>query len=84
MIFFYHQNSGEEFLKVEDELYRHIFKSRRASKEKTLNFRNLTDDILYTYEILEIGKKSASLKLLSSALKPNKPKQKTTSCTVHN
>lgn len=65
MQFIYHQNSGENILKIDGEIYRYIFKIRRQNKEKNLSFRNLTDDYLYQYKVLEIGKKEALLELIS-------------------
>jgi 16S rRNA (uracil1498-N3)-methyltransferase len=66
MQFTYHQNSGEDILKIEGELHKYLFKVRRHNKEKELFFRNLNDNNLYQYEVIDIGKRDSSLKLISS------------------
>ncbi|PZT48788.1 16S rRNA (uracil(1498)-N(3))-methyltransferase [Helicobacter valdiviensis] len=76
MQFVIHKNAGVSTLNIEGELYTHLFKSRRTRQSTTLLVRNLEDFNLYTYEILEIHKKYATLNLVSSTLTPpsNLPK----------
>jgi 16S rRNA (uracil1498-N3)-methyltransferase len=63
MQFTYHKNAKDEMLTIDGEEYRHIFKARRHKKQNNLILRNLEDDYIYDYEIVDIGKKSASLRL---------------------
>jgi 16S rRNA (uracil1498-N3)-methyltransferase len=65
MQFTYHQDSGKDILKIEGELHKYLFKVRRHNKEKELYFRNLEDQFLYQYEVIEIGKRDSSLQLIS-------------------
>jgi len=69
MQFTYHENSGDDILKVDGELYKYLFKVRRHNKDKNIYFRNLKDDTLYSYEVLDIGKRDASLQLTKSETK---------------
>ena len=75
MQFVYHQNSGEELLKIDGDLHKHLFKIRRHNKSKNLFFRNMIDDILYEYEIVDINKKYATLKLINNNDMPIKPQK---------
>lgn len=76
MQFTYHENSGDDILKVEGELHKYLFKVRRHNKEKNIYFRNLKDNILYKYEVLDIGKRDASLKLIEQEEKILEAKKK--------
>jgi 16S rRNA (uracil1498-N3)-methyltransferase len=66
MQFTYHINSGENQLKIDGDLYRHLFKVRRQKRDKNIFFRNLKDDNIYEYEVIDIGKKEANLTLTNS------------------
>lgn len=63
MQFSYHPQAGEESLKIEGELYTHLYKSRRTKNTQILSFRNLVDDFVYLYTQESIDRKSASLRL---------------------
>lgn len=63
MQFIYDENASQELLQIKDENYRYLFKARRFKVGQAVKFRNLQDDILYSYEIEDIGKKEATLKL---------------------
>lgn len=63
MQFVYHPNAGEENLTLDLKEYAHLFKVRRLGIGEVLDWRNLNDDYMYTYEILDIGKKSSTLGL---------------------
>ena len=69
MQFTYHENSGDDILKVDGELHKYLFKVRRHTKDKNIYFRNLKDDTLYSYEVLDIGKRDASLQLVNSEIR---------------
>jgi 16S rRNA (uracil1498-N3)-methyltransferase len=64
MQFVYDLNASQEILCVKEENYRYLFKVRRLRVGDSVNFRNLKDDILYSYEIVEVNKKEGLLKLL--------------------
>ena len=64
MRFLYHEGSSCEILNLEGEGFVHVVKSRRAKVGEILTLRNLKDGCEYGYEIEQIGKKSATLKLV--------------------
>lgn len=61
MQFIYEQNASQETLQIKDENYRYLFKARRLKIGAIVGFRNLKDDVLYSYQIKDIGKKEATL-----------------------
>lgn len=63
MQFSFHPQAGEEILKIEGELYAHLYKSRRTKNTQILPFRNLFDEKLYLYTQESINRKFALLKL---------------------
>lgn len=64
MQFLYLESSGAATLTLEDEPFRYAVKVRRVKNGTILHTRNLRDDILYSYKITEIGRRSATLELL--------------------
>lgn len=74
--FIYHQDAGNENIKIQGELYKHLYQSRRTKAEKNLLLRNLRDDNIYTYEHIEISRKESSVKLVDKAYSPNLSKKK--------
>lgn len=66
MVFSYDEKSGSELLKIEGESFRHLFLARRSRADETFLFRNLKDGFLYEYEAQNVGKKDATLRLVSS------------------
>ncbi len=64
MQFVYHQKAKEPILKIEDEIYKYLFRARRHKIGDILEFRNLKDNILYSYKVISIDKKSANLELI--------------------
>ncbi len=74
MQFYYHQKSGSKNLTIDGQTYKHIFKIRRVDKNQKLNFRNLNDNILYSYQIEDIGKNNATLLLIDTIKTNIKPK----------
>lgn len=65
MQFVFDKNAKLEFLEIVDENYNYLIKARRHKIEDIINFRNLDDKNLYSYQIVSIDKKKALLKLLS-------------------
>ncbi len=58
--------------------YSHIFKVRRIAVGAELNFSNLSDGKIYTYQIDDINKKEANLTFLKT-----KEAKKVSTCRVH-
>lgn len=76
MRFIYHQDAGNENIKIQGELYKHLYQSRRTKAEKNLLLRNLKDDHIYTYEHIEISRKESLIRLIDKAHSPNFSKKK--------
>lgn len=74
MQFLYHKDSGKEVITLESEEFSHL-KVRRVKLNEHLKLRNLKDEKLFLYEIIELNKHSCVLKLLKTELKPS-PKSK--------
>lgn len=69
MQFVYDKSSKNEILEIVDENYNYIIKARRHKIGDEIYFRNLEDDFIYLYKIVEINKKSATLTLVNSEKK---------------
>ncbi|MCT7445718.1 16S rRNA (uracil(1498)-N(3))-methyltransferase [Aliarcobacter skirrowii] len=69
MQFVYNKSSKNEILELVDENYNYIIKARRHKIDDEIYFRNLEDDFIYLYKIVEINKKSATLTLINSEKK---------------
>ena len=65
MQFTYHQEASQEFLSVDNETYKYLFKARRHKIEDEIYFRNLDDKNIYLYKVIEINRKDARLELVS-------------------
>ena len=65
MQYLYHQEAGASSLTLTGDEHRYIFRVRRQRTGETIALRNLKDQLLYSYTIESMDKKSASL-LLSS------------------
>ncbi|RXK00602.1 16S rRNA (uracil(1498)-N(3))-methyltransferase [Arcobacter sp. CECT 8989] len=65
MQFTYHQEASQEFLTVDNETYKYLFKARRHKIEDEIYFRNLDDKNIYLYKVIEISRKDARLQLVS-------------------
>lgn len=69
MQFVYDKSSKNEILELVDENYNYIIKARRHKIDDEIYFRNLEEDFIYLYKIIEINKKSATLTLVNSEKK---------------
>lgn len=65
MQFTYHENASEQFLTVDNEVYKYLFKARRQKLNDEIYFRNLNDKNIYLYKVIEINRKDARLELVS-------------------
>ncbi len=66
MQFTFHKNSGVSTLTINGELHKYLFKVRRHSQNENLFFRNLEDNNIYEYEIIDSGRRETRLNLVSS------------------
>ncbi len=73
MQFVYDKDASSPILIVEDETYKYLFRARRKKLGDIIDFRNLQDDKLYSYKVMSIDKKSASLELIYGESKPVLP-----------
>jgi len=64
MQFLYEPDAGSEKLQISGENHKYLFKVRRFHVEDILFVRNLEDNFLYRYQIIQIDKKKAYLHLL--------------------
>lgn len=78
MQFNYAASAGEQTMHLDVKEYSHIFKVRRVSATQRLDWSNLNDDKLYTYQILSISKKEAVLELIET-----KEVKNTSTCKLH-
>ena len=75
MQFLYNKNASSDYITLKDDDFNYIFKVRRNMKDKIIFFRNMTDDILYKYELIEKTKKTANYKLITSTRDISKKKE---------
>ncbi|RUM74036.1 MAG: 16S rRNA (uracil(1498)-N(3))-methyltransferase [Sulfurovum sp.] len=68
MLYLYHEDAGQETLKLEGEAHRYLFKVRRHKAGDRLHLRNLQDNRIYRYEISQIDKRTALLTLEESEI----------------
>lgn len=66
MQYIYHERAKDDYLNIDGDLYKYLFRVRRHKQEERVNLRNLEDNNIYEYEIITISKRDAELKLLSS------------------
>jgi 16S rRNA (uracil1498-N3)-methyltransferase len=66
MQFIYDKNASQKQLFIRDENYRYLFRVRRSKVGDIVSFRNLEDDFLYQYKIVNVKKKEAELELINS------------------
>ena len=64
MQFLYDPNAGVKELQIRGENHKYLFKVRRLHENAIVFIRNLKDNILYRYQVTEIHKKEAFLRLL--------------------
>ena len=65
MQFTYHKDASLKFLIVDNETYKYLFKARRHKIGDEIYFRNLIDNNIYLYKVIDINRKEASLQLIS-------------------
>lgn len=65
MQFTYHPKCSSEFLEIDGDTYKYLFKARRQKIADDIYFRNLDDNYIYLYKVIDIDKKKANLELIS-------------------
>ncbi len=65
MQFLYDERASSGRLNIVNENYKYLFRVKRKGVGDTLFLRNLRDDILYEYKIVEVNKREAVLELTS-------------------
>jgi len=73
MQFTYHNNAGENNLKIDGDLHKYLFKIRRQDSTENIYFRNLKDNNIYEYQISNINRRDTLLTLISSEEKIIEP-----------
>jgi 16S rRNA (uracil1498-N3)-methyltransferase len=68
MQYLYHENSGQSELVLSGDEHHYVFKVRRDKVGNVIALRNLRDNIVYFYEIVELSKKDARLQLKEQKL----------------
>jgi len=66
MQFSYHESCGSDILTIDNETYKYLIKARRHKIDDEIYFRNLEDSLIYLYKIIAIGRKDATLQLISN------------------
>ena len=75
MQFLYNESASDNDITLFDESFRYIIKARRHKVNDEIYLRNLRDNNIYKYRIVNIGKKEAELSLVDfkeHIIKPNK------------
>jgi 16S rRNA (uracil1498-N3)-methyltransferase len=65
MQYLYHRDASLPILNIIGDKHRYIFKVRRSKIGDIIDMRNLQNHILYSYRVVDIDKKSATLQLTS-------------------
>lgn len=68
--FLYHHGAGDSLLTLEGEPFHYLYKVRRTRAKEHIMLRNLKNHERYTYELVDISRKEARLKLLFKEDKP--------------
>jgi 16S rRNA (uracil1498-N3)-methyltransferase len=76
MQFVYEPKAKEKILIIEGENYKYLFRVRRHKVGDILEFRNLEDNKLYSYKVVNVSKKEATLELLFAEEKIVMPSKK--------
>ena len=75
MLYLYNKEAGKPQLTLSGDDHRYIFKVRRHKAEDVLHLRNLEDELLHTYSVSHIDKRSVMLDLKESQVLEVKAKQ---------
>ncbi len=65
MQFSYHIQASNQIIDIEDETYKYLIKARRHKISDEIYFRNLEDNFIYLYKIVNIDRKKAICEYIS-------------------
>lgn len=65
MQYTYKEDAGQESITLDGELHKYLFKVRRHSSEENIYFRNLKDDFIYEYKVVNIDRRKSIFSLVS-------------------
>ena len=65
MQFTFHEDCSKQFLEIDGDTYKYLFKARRHKVNEKIYFRNLNDNFLYLYNVNLIDRKKALCELVS-------------------
>ncbi len=65
MQFTYHPQCKAEFLEIDGDTYKYLFKARRHKISDEIYFRNLDDNYIYLYKVIDVDKRKARCELIS-------------------
>ena len=68
MLYLYHKDASQNQLTLTGDEHRYIFKVRRHKVDDILHLRNLEDELLYSYLVIYIDKRSVILELQNSKI----------------
>ncbi len=68
MQFLYHEKASNHRITIINEDYKYLFRVKRKGLGDSLFLRNLKDDLLYEYKVIEVTKREAILELVSHEL----------------
>ncbi len=65
MQFTFHEDCANQFLEIDGDIYKYLFKARRHKINEEIYFRNLKDKFLYLYKVNSIDRRKAICELVS-------------------
>jgi 16S rRNA (uracil1498-N3)-methyltransferase len=65
MQFTYHINAGDNTISLSGDIHKYLFKVRRHNIDKNLFLRNLLDNYIYEYKIINVSRRDTSIELLN-------------------
>ncbi len=76
MVYVFDERAGEKSFTIKGELHKYLIKVRRHQEDDELNFRNKENiERLYTYKLVSIEPRSATLELIDEKLLEVKPEK---------
>jgi len=73
MQFTFHIDAKNQNLKIDGDLHKYLFKIRRQDSSENIYFRNLKDNNIYEYEIVNVSRRDTLLNLVSTQEKIIEP-----------
>jgi len=73
MQFIYHSDSGDNSIILNGDIHKYIFKVRRHNIKNNLFLRNLLDNFIYEYKIVNVSRRDTTIELIKKEDKPILP-----------